>query len=81
MSNTARISGDDMYIDLNGSSDSCVNNRIIGKTQYGITTIPNKLEFYNPAVCTDYDNNTEECNTYYLKHIMLGEEINILSVY
>ena len=75
MSNTARIAGDDIYIDLTGSSGSCVNNRIIGEIQYGIATPPNKLEFYDPAICTD--NDTEECNTYYLEHIMLGEEINI----
>ena len=77
MNNTARIAGDNMYIDLTGSSGSCVNKRIIGGTQYGIATPPNKLEFYDPAICIDYDNKTAECNTYYLKHIMLGEEINI----
>ena len=77
MSNTARIAGDDMYIDLTGSSGSCVNNRIIGGTQYGVASPPNKLKFYNPAICIDDDNSTEECNAYHLKNMMLGEEINI----
>ena len=77
MNNTARIAGDDMYIDSAGSISSCVNNRIIGETQYGVASPPNKLKFYNPAICIDDHNSTEECNEYYLKNIMLGEEINI----
>ena len=82
ISNTARIAGDYIYFDLTESNGSCPNNRIIytgikSETQYVIATPPNKLEFYNPAMCIDYINKTGECNTYYLKNIMLGEEINI----
>ena len=78
-SNTARIVGDYMYFDSTGSSDSCLNNRIIdikNKTKQFITTPPSKIQFFPPATCIN-NNKTAECNTYYLKHIMLGEEINI----
>ena len=79
-SNTARIVGDYMYFDSTGSSDSCLNNRIIdikNKTKQFITTPPSKIKFFAPVTCIEYDNKTGECNTYYLEHIMLGEEINI----
>ena len=78
-SNTARIVGDYLYFDSTGSSGSCLNNRIIdikNKTKQFITTPPSKIQFFPPATCIN-NNKTAECNTYYLKHIMLGEEINI----
>ena len=78
--NTARIAGSHMYFDWIGSSGSCLNGRIIGinnKTKHFITTPPSKLEFSAPATCINHDNKTGECNTYHLKHIMLGEEMNI----
>ena len=78
--NTARIAGSYMYFDSTRSSGSCLNDRIIGinnETKHFIATPPDKLEFYAPTTCTNYDNKTGECNTYHLKHIMLGEEINI----
>ena len=78
--NTARIAGSQMYFDSTVSSGNCLNNRIVditNKTQHFIATPPNKIQFSDPATCVDYDNKTEECKTYYLKHIMLGEEINI----
>ena len=77
ISNTAGIAGNYMYFDSFGSSDSCLNNRIIGisnETKHFIATPPNKLQFYTPATCID-DYNKIECNMYYLRHIMLGEEI------
>ena len=80
VSNTAEIAGAYMYFDSTESSGSCFN-RIIGiksKIQHFIATPPNKLVFYDPAICIDYDNKAEECNTYYLQNIMLGEEINVL---
>ena len=79
ISNTARIAGDNMYFDVTGSNGSCLNNRIIGindETKHFVATPPNKLQFYTPATCID-DYNKTECNTYYLKHIMLGEEIKV----
>ena len=79
ISNTARIAGDDMYFNSIISSGNCLNNRIIGidsKTKRFISTPPNKLQFYTPATCIDDDNKTE-CDSYYLRHIMLGEEIKV----
>ena len=80
ISGTARIAGDYMYFDSTGSSGSCLNNRVIdikNETKNFVTTPPNKLEFFAPAACINNDNKTAECDTYYLKHIMLGEEITI----
>ena len=80
ISNTARIAGDHMYFDSTGSTGSCLHDRIIGinnKTKNFIATPPSKLEFFAPATCINYDNKTAECNTYHLKHMMLGEEMNI----
>ena len=79
ISNTARIAGDNMYFDSSGSNGSCLNNRIVdikNDTKHFIATPPNKLELFAPATCIDYDNKTAGCNMYYLKHIMLGEEID-----
>ena len=79
-SNAARIAGDYMYFDSTGSSSSCLNNRIIdikNIIKRIVTTPPSKIQFFAPATCIEYDNKTGECNTYYLKHIMLGEEINL----
>ena len=76
-SNAARIAGDYMYFNSTRSSGSCLNNRIIGinnETKRFIATPPNKLQFYAPVTCIDNDNKTE-CDSYYLRHIMLGEEI------
>ena len=39
-----------------------------------ITTPPNELKFYDPAICIDNDNDTQ-CNSYYLQTIMLGREV------
>ena len=79
ISNTARIAGHHMYFDSTGSDTDCLNNRIVGikqDTKHFIATPPNKLNFSAPATCIDYESKTAECKTYYLKHIMLGEEIN-----
>ena len=78
--NTAIIAGSYMYFDSTGSNESgsCLSSRIDKyKAKQFITTPPSKLQFFAPAICIDYDNKTGECNTYHLKHIMLGEEINI----
>ena len=73
----AGIAGDYMYFNLTESSGICLNNRIIGinnEIKHFIATPPNKLQFYTPATCID-DYNKTECESYYLRHIMLGEEI------
>ena len=71
-----------MYFDTTKSCNrSCLNERIVGiknESKHFIATPPSKLKFYNPATCIGIDNsNYTECDTYYLKHVMLGEEINI----
>ena len=79
ISNTARIAGDYMYFDSTGSTGNCLHDRIINinnKTKHFIATPPDKLEFSAPVTCIN-NNTTGECNTYHLKHIMLGEEINV----
>ena len=79
INNIATIAGKSVYLDLSRSCNkSCLSNRIIGiknASKQFIATPPNKLEFYNPAICID--NEKTECNTYYVNHVMLGQEINI----
>ena len=78
--NTARIAGNNMYFDLIGSGQNCLNNRAIGVAdgiRQQIVTPPNKLELHDPAICISYNNKTEECDQYYVNHLMLGEEITI----
>ena len=76
--NIAKFSGNSVYKDvaeLCNSSD-CLTNRMIGMNKEFIATPPNELKFYDPAICIDYDNDTQ-CNNYYVKNIMLGREIVI----
>ena len=80
INNIATIAGKSVYIDLSRSCNkSCLNTRrIIGiknASKQFIATPPNKLEFYNPSIYID-DEKTE-CDTYYVNHVMLGQEINI----
>ena len=84
-SNTALI-GDSVYLDIPTScDDDCLHRSIVGVNNetldHGqlsghIYTPPRKLVLYEPAVCIDNDNITN-CGTYYIKHIMLGQEIII----
>ena len=77
--NSARIAGKSVYFDLSRSCNkSCLNSRIIGMknaSKQFIATPPNKLQFYKPATCID-DGKTQ-CDTYYVNHVMLGQEIDI----
>ena len=78
--NTARIAGNEMYFDLIRSGQNCLNNRTFGvadEIKRHIVTPPSKLELYHPAICISDYNKTEECDHYYLSHLMLGEEIII----
>ena len=78
--NTARFAGDDMYFDAVGSSGNCLNNRIFNitnGTKRFISTPPSILHFDAPARCIINDTETAECKAYFLRHIMLGEEIEI----
>ena len=45
-------------------------------TQF-VSTPPNDLKFYDPAICVDNDQNIIHCNDYYIQDIMLGTEIVI----
>ena len=77
--NAARFAGNDMYFDSTGSSGNCLNNRIIDMHNISkdyIATPPSKLKFDDPATCVN-DTENVECDTYYLRNIMLGEDINI----
>ena len=77
--NNARFAGNDMYFDSTGSNGNCLNNRIIDMHNISkdfIATPPSKLKFHDPATCIN-DTKEVECDTYYLRNIMLGEDINI----
>ncbi|XP_065896048.1 probable outer membrane protein pmp20 [Dysidea avara] len=87
-SNTA-IVGNFIYIHVPSSCDEiCVTNSIIivddiniaslRQRQFGklITTPPSKLVLHDPASCIDDDNGTN-CQIYFVKNIMLGQEIRL----
>ena len=83
--NTARVSGDILYIDVVKSCNvSCLTDRIVGISnetlQRGsvgnkVATSPSTLKIHYPAKCIK--NNTAECELYYIESIMLGQEIII----
>ena len=83
--NHARTAGSSVFINVPTlCNSSCLHNSILGvnedSSQHNelskhITTSPRKLELYNPAYCIDYSN--VECDSYYVKNIMLGQEILI----
>ena len=76
--NIAKFRGNSVYQDVTGfCNSSCLNNRIIGISNELITTPPDELKFYDPAVCIGIDNNHSQCNSYYVPNIMLGSNIVI----
>ena len=86
--NYARTAGKSVFINVPIScNSSCLRSSIIGISKQTlqhnplnkhITTSPSKLELYRPAVCIDgSENETKECNSYYVNNIMLGQEILI----
>ena len=86
--NTARIAGSLMYVHIPPSCDSeCLEERIVISngtnldTSAFVATPPKKILLYEPAIpiCNDSNSTTEECNTYYVKNVMLGQEILINS--
>ena len=84
--NHARTTGDSVFINvLISCNSSCLYDNILGiangqnsKLRNYITTSPRKLVLYSPAYCID-DNENEitGCGSYYVKNIMLGQEILI----
>ena len=81
--NHARTAGSSVFINVPTlSNSSCLHISVLGVNKQHdnelskhITTSPRKLELYKPAVCIDYSN--VECNSYFVKNIMLGQEILI----
>ena len=76
-SNLAKFSSNSVYQDVDQSCNSnCINSRIYGISNDLIATPPNILEFFDPAICIDNDNDSQ-CNSYYVQNVMLGSEIII----
>ena len=83
--NTANAAGNLMYIDVPKSCDaSCLTDRIVGISngtihnsllEKKIATSPSTLKLQHPAKCID--NDTTECENYYIDNIMLGQEVII----
>ena len=85
VNNHARTAGSSVFINIPMLCNrSCLHNSILGVSEGSlqnnelskhITTSPRKLELYKPAECIN--NNNMECDSYYVKNIMLGQEILI----
>ena len=83
--NHARTAGSSVFINVPILCNStCLSNSVLGVSESSlhhnelskhITTSPRKLELYKPAECID--NSSVECDSYYVKNIMLGQEILI----
>ena len=87
-SNHARTAGSSVFVNLPIScNSSCLSKSILGISKESfqhsyfkehMTTSPRKLALYHPAHCIDNNENEKEgCNFYYVKNIMLGQEILI----
>ena len=75
--NFAKVLGSSVYQEVTELCNSnCVINRTVGVSYKYIATPPNQLKLYDPAICIDNDNDTQ-CNSYYVKNVMLGTEIVI----
>ena len=75
--NIGKILGTSVYQDIAElCSTSCADDKVLGISNEHIVTPPNVLEFYDPAICIDNDNDTQ-CNSYFVQNIMLGREIVI----
>ena len=74
-SNIAKILGNFVYQDFTESFNKYgTMNRTEGIDNDLIATPPNELKFYDPAICTDHDNESQ-CNNYFVQNIMFGTEI------
>ena len=75
--NFAGIVGNSIYQDVADLCNrSCLTDKVVGISTEFIATLPNELQFYDPAICIDNDNDTQ-CNSYYVRNIMLGWDIVI----
>ena len=83
--NTANAAGNLLYIDVPKSCDAnCLTDRTVGVSngtihdslvEKKIATSPSTLKLQHPAKCID--NDTTECENYYIDNIMLGQEVTI----
>ena len=83
--NHARTAGHSVFINVPTlCNSSCLHNSILGVSEDNlqhnglskhITTSSKKLVLYKPAQCID--NSNVGCDSYYIKNIMLGQEILI----
>ena len=83
--NHARTAGRSVFINVPTlCNSSCLHNSILGVSEDNlqhnglskhITTSSKKLVLYKPAQCID--NSNVGCDSYYIKNIMLGQEILI----
>ena len=74
--NVATVFGNLLYQEIPELCDCSCNSRITGISIEYVTTRPNELNLYDPAICIDKDNGSQ-CNNYYIQNIMLGREIVI----
>ena len=86
--NHAQTAGNSVFINVATScNSSCLKNGIIGINERSlqnhlikqhISTSPRKLTLYQPAICADDSNSKdEECDSYHVNNVMLGEEVLI----
>ena len=79
--NHAKTAGSSVFINVPKlCNSSCLHNSILGVSEGNelskhITTSPRKFELYKLAECID--NSYIRCNSYFIKNIMLGQEILI----
>ena len=79
--NIAKFAGSAIFFDSTMFCNrSCLYSRIINgirnESYNFIASPPSTLVISDPAVCID-DDTEMECNKYLLRHVMLGEEINV----
>ena len=74
--NIAKISGNSIYQDVSElCTSSCLSNRIMGINREFVDTPPNKLKFNDQATCIDNGRLSTQCNSYFIKNVMLGKPI------
>ena len=74
--NRAGITQNSLYINVPRSCDkSCLFHsvNIANRSNFQLTTSPDKLLLHNPAKCIS--GNETNCDTYYMSNVMLGQDI------
>ncbi|XP_065903869.1 uncharacterized protein [Dysidea avara] len=85
--NVARVSGNKLYMAVPKSCDiNCLNNSILNISSEvlqnnllhnDITTTPNKIKYYHPAICINKSTTSGVCESYFVNNIILGQEIKV----